>query len=84
MHPLQKLRLRNQIQSVIINELSITQVQPTYDTPTYNMPTFNTPTFNMPTYNTTHIDDAQRETLEHLTPRPFDLNNIPNSNFNST
>jgi hypothetical protein len=74
MHPIQKLRLRNQIQSVIINELSITQVQPTY-----NMPTLNTPT-----YNTTHIDDALRETPEHLTPRPFDLNNIPNSNFNST
>ncbi|KAL4113884.1 hypothetical protein QTP88_017441 [Uroleucon formosanum] len=79
MHPIQMLRLRNQIQSVIINELSITQVQPTYDTPTYNMPTFNTPT-----YNTIHIDDAQRETPAHLTSCPFDLNNIPNSNFNST
>ncbi|KAL4149658.1 hypothetical protein QTP88_003550 [Uroleucon formosanum] len=76
MHPIQKLRLRNQIQSVIINELSITQVQPTYDTPT----------FNTLTYNTTYIDDAHRETPEHLTPcrRPFDLNNIPNSNCNST
>lgn len=74
MCPIQKLRLRNQIQSVIINELSITQVQPTY-----NMPTFNTPT-----YNTTPIDGTQRETLQVLTPRPFDLNNIPNSNFNST
>jgi len=68
-HPIQKLRLRNHIQSVIINELSITQVQPTYITPTYN---------------TTHIDDTQTETLQVLTPRPFDFNNISNPNFNST
>ncbi|CAI6355397.1 unnamed protein product [Macrosiphum euphorbiae] len=40
MLPIQKLSLRNQIQSVIINELSLTQGQLTYDTPTYNMPTF--------------------------------------------
>lgn len=30
--PIQKLHIRNQIQSVIINELSITQLQPTYNT----------------------------------------------------
>jgi len=77
MLPIQKLRLRNQIQSVIINELSLTQGQPIY----------NMPTFNMPTQNTTHIDDTQREIPQNSTPRAFDLNNILNSNnyiFNST
>ena len=50
-HSIQKLCLRNQIQSVIINKISITQVQPTY----------NIPTFNTLIYNTIHNDDTQRE-----------------------